>query len=67
MFTMKKLSLVVTSREGKKEELSKAQVDEVLAIVSEIVAESPSAILCLIQNGLRRLGAKWAKKKRAAN
>ena len=65
MFTMKKLAHVVIMREGKKESLSKSQVDEVLAIISEVLAESPSAIACLILNGLRRLGAKWAKKKRA--
>lgn len=65
MFTMKKLSHLVIMREGKKESLSKAQVDEVLALVSEIVAESPSAIACLILNGLRRLGARWKRKKKA--
>lgn len=69
MSKMQKLALEVTKREGKKQQLSKAQVDEVLACVSDIMAEADEVEAieywgAIVKNGMRR--QKRKKSKRAA-
>lgn len=68
--SMKQLSMEVTKREGKKRSISKAQIDEILGIVSDLIVESgrsfivdfptgkimglDGAALVLAKNGERR-------------
>ena len=63
---MKRLISLVCKREGKKESISRAQVSEVLGVVSDILAREAlryksDAYGMLIANGLRRLSKKKKK------
>ena len=67
MSKMQKLALEVAKREGKKKQISKAQVDEVLACVSDIIAEADDVEAieywgAIVRNGMRRMKRKKAKR-----
>lgn len=51
---MKQLALEVSKREGKRTGVNIAQINEVLAVLSDLAVKCPASIAALINNGVRR-------------
>lgn len=60
--TYKEMVDAITKKEGKKVQVSRANVQEVLSIVSDMIYSEPGTIVTLYSNGVKR-AIKNGKKK----
>ena len=52
--TMSDLAMILCEKEGKKKQVNIAQMQEVLACLSDVMIRDPNAILVLLKAGKRR-------------
>ena len=55
MKTINDVDLYISTKEGLKVPVNIAQIKEIRAIISELIAEYPEALVIILQNGVSRL------------